>query len=54
MQHLSHKILWKKISTMSGTKLKKLFKQKYQCTITEYTQRSANEYGGITPTELYP
>ncbi len=28
-----------KISTMSGTKLKKLFKQKYQCTITEYTQR---------------
>ena len=28
-----------KISAMSGTKLKKLFKQKYQCTITEYTQR---------------
>ena len=28
-----------KISTMSGTKLKKLFKQKYQCTITEYTQK---------------
>ena len=28
-----------KISTMSGTKLKKLFRQKYQCTITEYTQR---------------
>ena len=28
-----------KISTMSGTKLKKLFKLKYQCTITEYTQR---------------
>ena len=28
-----------KISAMSGTKLKKLFKQKYQCAITEYTQR---------------
>ena len=28
-----------KISAMSGTKLKNLFKQKYQCTITEYTQR---------------
>lgn len=28
-----------KIAMMSGTKLKKLFKQKYQFTITEYTQR---------------
>lgn len=28
-----------KISMMSGTKLKKLFKQKYQSSITEYTQR---------------
>lgn len=28
-----------KISMMSGTKLKKLFKQKYQSNITEYTQR---------------
>lgn len=28
-----------KISMMSGTKLKKLFKQKYQFSITEYTQR---------------
>ena len=28
-----------KIAAMSGTKLKKLFRQKYQCTITEYTQR---------------
>ncbi len=28
-----------KISLMSGTKLKKLFKQKYQSSITEYTQR---------------
>ena len=35
---ISQKTL-EKISTMSGTKLKKLFKQKYQCTITEYTQR---------------
>ena len=31
---ISQKTL-EKISTMSGTKLKKLFKQKYQCTITE-------------------
>lgn len=28
-----------KIATMSGTKLKKLFKQKYRITITEYLQR---------------
>lgn len=35
---ISQKTL-EKISAMSGTKLKKLFKQKYQCTITEYTQR---------------
>ena len=35
---ISQKTL-EKISTMSSTKLKKLFKQKYQCTITEYTQR---------------
>ena len=35
---ISQKTL-EKISTMSGTKLKKLFRQKYQCTITEYTQR---------------
>lgn len=35
---ISQKTL-EKISTMSGTKLKRLFKQKYQCTITEYTQR---------------
>ncbi|MFM1601687.1 AraC family transcriptional regulator [Helcococcus ovis] len=28
-----------KIAMMSGTKLKKLFKEKYQCSITEYTQR---------------
>lgn len=35
---ISQKTL-EKISTMSCTKLKKLFKQKYQCTITEYTQR---------------
>lgn len=28
-----------KIAMMSGTKLKKLFKQKYQMTITEYSQR---------------
>jgi transcriptional regulator, AraC family len=35
---ISQKTL-EKISTMSGTKLKKLFRQKYQCTITQYTQR---------------
>ena len=35
---ISQKTL-EKIATMSGTKLKKLFKQKYQFTITEYTQR---------------
>ena len=28
-----------KIASMSGTKLKKLFKQKYQLSITEYSQR---------------
>lgn len=28
-----------KIAMMSGTKLKKIFKEKYQCSITEYTQR---------------
>lgn len=35
---ISQKTL-EKISIMSGTKLKKLFKEKYQCSITEYTQR---------------
>ena len=35
---MSQKTL-EKISMMSGTKLKKLFKQKYQSSITEYTQR---------------
>ena len=35
---ISQKTL-EKIAMMSGTKLKKLFKQKYQFTITEYTQR---------------
>ena len=28
-----------KVASMSGTKLKKLFKQKYQLSITEYSQR---------------
>ena len=36
--NVSQEIL-EKISMMSGTKLKKLFKQKYQSSITEYTQR---------------
>lgn len=36
--NVSQKTL-EKISMMSGTKLKKLFKQKYQSSITEYTQR---------------
>ena len=31
--------LLEKISMMSGTKLKKLFKQKYDMSITEYSQR---------------
>ncbi len=31
--------LLEKIAMMSGTKLKNLFKQKYQISITEYTQR---------------
>ena len=39
-----------KISAMSGTKLKKLFKQKYQCTITEYT---TNEYGRNSSVKLF-
>ncbi|MDD7363085.1 MAG: AraC family transcriptional regulator [Peptoniphilus sp.] len=34
-----HQQTLEKISTMSGTKLKKLFKEKYQLSITEYTQR---------------
>lgn len=36
--NVSQKTL-EKISMMSGSKLKKLFKQKYQSSITEYTQR---------------
>lgn len=35
---ISQEIL-EKIALMSGTKLKKIFKQKYQMSITEYTQR---------------
>ena len=36
--HISQKFL-EKMSAMSGTKLKSLFKEKYKMTITEFTQR---------------